>query len=280
MKLKNDQGSIMLEATLILPLYVLFIFFLIQITFVWTAQQMTYYAAYCGARAAMVYHPEEYGAEKQKDGSWKTKGAIKNGVVHYAACTVLSWISWSLNGYDISDGRGAFYLGGGASELMNFHIGTYSIPLSSNVSNQVWVQVREYEKIMPKDQKNSRPAGNDDDSEPAKIYEQFPAVTVDVYFKCPLFIPLGGPLIAYFFAADDDVCIPTDDAIGLIGFQAGHGDMVQRNLEAHGNYSGDNAAFTHYSIVLKESCTMAKPYKTDTFPRVPKGDKFLMGQIN
>ena len=59
MKLKNDQGSIMLEATLILPLYVLFIFFLIQITFVWTAQQMTYYAAYCGARAALVYHPEE-----------------------------------------------------------------------------------------------------------------------------------------------------------------------------------------------------------------------------
>ncbi len=271
---KEEKGSIMLETVLVLPIFVLIVFFLIQITFVWTAKQMTYYAAYCGARAALVYNPQDYHAEKQDDGSWQTNGFIRKGVVHHAACTVLSWISWSLGGYDLSQGHGLVFLEDkGINELLNFRIGNYAVPLSSNIRNQVAVKITEYEKITEEDQRNSSNQQND---EKAAIHEQFPAVTVSVTFKCPLFIPLGGPIIAYFFGTNDNVCIPTDGAISSAGFQATHGQLVHANMQLQGNYT-ESSGMEYYSIPLTETCTMAKPYKTDTYPLMPETDKKFMG---
>ncbi len=277
---KNEKGSIMLETVLVLPIFVLIVFFLIQITFVWTARQMTYYAAYCGARAALVYNPQDYHAEKQDDGSWQTNGFIRKGVVHQAACTVLSWISWSIAGYE-SGLRGNYIMGGADAE--NYWIGNYQVPLSSNIRNQVAVSVKEFEKIEDPAEDKSKSAGSDKKEEPAAIQEQFPAVTCSVRFRFPLFIPLGGPVIAYFFGANDDVCIPTytldysDNAIGVNGFRAYNGAMVHANLAAHGNYTSveleNDGKLEFYNIVLTENCTMAKPYKTDTFPLIPHDDK-------
>ena len=45
MKFRQDSGSIMMETVLVLPIFVMVVFFVIQMTFVWTAKQMTYYAA-------------------------------------------------------------------------------------------------------------------------------------------------------------------------------------------------------------------------------------------
>lgn len=312
---KDEKGSIMLETVLVLPIFVLIIFFLIQISFVWTAKQMTYYAAYCGARAALVYNPKDYHAEKQNDGSWRTNGFIRKGVVHQAACTVLSWISWSIAGNDLTQGASLAYYNGQGAELLNFWIGNYQVPLSSNIRNgqgierlnfwvgnyqvplssnirnQVTVFVKEFEKIADSSEKK----------EPAEIQKQFPAVTCSVRFKFPLFIPLGGPIIAYFFGANDDVCIPThntveegentvtiDDSIGIGGFRAYNGKSVHANLVAHGNYTnvkweneenGKKGKLEFYSIALTESCTMAKPYKTDTYPLMPETDKKFMGMV-
>lgn len=288
---KDEKGSIMLETVLVLPIFVLIIFFLIQISFVWTARQMTYYAAYCGARAALVYNPKDYHAEKRNDGSWRTNGFIRKGVVHQAACTVLSWISWSIAGYDLTQGASLAYYNGQGVERLNFWVGNYQVPLSSNIRNQVTVFVKEFEKIADSSEKK----------EPAEIQEQFPAVTCSVRFKFPLFIPLGGPIIAYFFGANDDVCIPThntvgegentvtiDDSIGIGGFRAYNGKSVHANLVAHGNYTnvkweneenGKKGKLEFYSIALTESCTMAKPYKTDTYPLMPETDKKFMGMV-
>lgn len=274
---KDEHGSIMLEAVLVLPLFVLIVFFVIQMTFVWTAKQMTYYAAYCGARAALVYNPADYGAEKQGDGGWKTGGFVSRGVVHQAACTVLSWVSWSIGGYDLSGGRGLFYSNNGAlNELMSFRVGTYSVPLSSNVRNQVSVDVSEYGNLGGTSGKKSGGKGQQ-----APIDEQLPAVTVRVRFRCPLFIPLGGPVVAYFYGASDSVpggagAMLTEDSVGVGGFTASNGDVVHANLVAHGNYT-DSGPWRYYSMVLEESCTMAKPYKTDTYPLMPGEDKALMG---
>ncbi len=257
MTLHDNRGSIMLETVLVLPIFVLIIFFLIQITFVWTAKQMTYYAAYCGARAALVYNPADYNAEQQDDGSWKSISP-KGGVVHQAACTALSWISWSLSGNDWSD----------------FRIGnSYSVPLSSTIREQVFVQVKEFEKIS-----ESKKSSSSSKEEPAKIADQFPAVTITVQFRCPLFIPLGGPLIAYFFGANDQVCLDTSNAIGVGGFSATSGNRVHNQLIMSGNYTkrGD---VEYYSILLSESCTLAKPYKTDTFPLMSPEDKAELGMI-
>ena len=255
MKFRQDSGSIMMETVLVLPIFVMIVFFVIQMTFVWTAKQMTYYAAYCGARATLVYNPEDYGATKQGDGSWKTGGPVRSGVVHDAACAVLSWISWSIGGMDMSGGSGMIYSSAGAlNELNNFKIGTFSVPMSSNIRNQVTVEVSEFESI-----------GNEDNSGGGgSIEDQFPAATVRVKFRFPLFIPLGGPVVAYFFGAKQGG-ISTADAIGVGGFSATNGSKVHANLQSTGNYT-ESGNWKFYSIVLEESCTMAKPYKTDTYP--------------
>jgi hypothetical protein len=275
MRFKEEHGSIMLEAVLTLPIFVLIIFFIIQMVFVWTAKQMTYYAAYCGARAALVYNPADYGAEQQDDGSWKTPGYIRTGVVHHAACAVLSWVSWSVAGYDLTGGRGGlFYTDGTANELLNFHVGLYSVPLSSNVRNQVSVDIREFEKID--DESTTGGSSGGGKARKASIDEQFPAVTVNVRFRCPLLIPLGGPVVAYFYGVDaSGVDAAVTDAIGVSGFTAPYGDFVHANLVLQGNYTQVGSQ-EFYSMVLEESCTMAKPYKTDTYPLMPDRDKTFL----
>ena len=271
MTFRDEHGSIMLEAVLVLPLFVLIVFFVIQMTFVWTAKQMTYYAAYCGARAALVYNPSDYGAEKQGDGGWTTGGFTSGGVVHRAACTVLSWVSWSLGGYDLSGGRGLFYSNSNAlNELKSFRIGTYAVPLSSNIGNQVSVSVSEYENLGKTSGGKSGGKGQE-----APIEEQYPAVTVRVKFRCPLFIPLGGPVVAYFYGAGSDSSL-TQDSIGIGGFTATNGGEIHSKLAAQGDYT-ESGPISFYSMVLEESCTMAKPYKTDTFPLMAGDDKTMMG---
>ena len=71
MKLLDDRnGSVAMETVMILPIFVIIIFFILQISLVWGAKQMVSYAAYCGARAALVYNPADYDADKQAQ-HWK-----------------------------------------------------------------------------------------------------------------------------------------------------------------------------------------------------------------
>jgi len=53
------RGSILAETVLVMPLLLLLIFGIIQFAFIWTAKQMTAYAAYCAARAMVVSAPQE-----------------------------------------------------------------------------------------------------------------------------------------------------------------------------------------------------------------------------
>ncbi len=48
------RGSILAETVLVLPLLLLLIFGVIQFALIWTAKQMTAYAAFCATRAIMV----------------------------------------------------------------------------------------------------------------------------------------------------------------------------------------------------------------------------------
>ena len=59
-------------------------------------------------------------------------------------------------------------------------------------------------------------------TENVPIEAQFPAVTVTVGFDCPVFIPLGGPIVAYFFGAKK-AGISTEGAVGMNGFMAPDG---------------------------------------------------------
>ncbi|MBR3822575.1 MAG: pilus assembly protein [Kiritimatiellae bacterium] len=239
------RGSIMLESALVLPIFVLLIFFLIQMTFVWVAKQMTYYAAYCGARAALVYNPADY-AEKD-DG----------GVVKMAACSALSWVAWGLNGTDALNYR----LGTGFAE-------DEKVPFSSKIYRQVDVKISEYVTIT-----NGKSQAKSPKEIP--IDEQFPAVTVEVSFECPLFIPFGGALIAYFFSADE-MRLDTSNDMRMNGFLAEHGDIVHSKLQTQGRYYEVNEGLGVYSIPISERCTLAKPYKTVTFPVMSSDEKDVL----
>ncbi len=115
MKLRNEQGSILMEFILVMPVLVLLIFGIAQFSLIWVARLMTYYAAYSGARTAIVYHPEDYSAPDR-------------GPVHRAACVALSWIGMS------AGGNGVEVPGWG------------SVPGSGDIGRQVRISVEEMQQ--------------------------------------------------------------------------------------------------------------------------------------
>ncbi len=213
MRKGRDRGSMMMEAVLVLPIFVLIIFFIIQISLVWVAKELTYYAAFCSARAAMVYNPEDY-----------------DSMATAAAKTVLSWMSFSTTG-------------GHA----NMKIGDYEVPNSGGVNGQVSVKIDEY--------------SGDGEGDVT-----FPAVRATVTFQFPLLIPFGGPVVAYFFGASLNG-VDTEGSISNV--------YIPKNANAA--VSGLQYSKDHYNIPLVESCTLAKPYRTETFPLVSGGDKTALG---
>ena len=59
MPMRCQRGSILAETVLVMPLLFLLIFGIIQFALVWTAKQMTAYAAFCATRAILVVPPGE-----------------------------------------------------------------------------------------------------------------------------------------------------------------------------------------------------------------------------
>lgn len=153
----------MLETVMILPILMMIICYLFQLIIVLLAKEMTYYAAYCGARAALVYNPSDY--SETRDG----------GVVKEAACSALSWISQSVEG----------------SRPLRIPAidDDYEIPRSDNVRQQVSVSIRE--GLLTDEDKLKKLYA----SRPSSA-EEFPIVAVTVTFECPLLIPFGGRLVS------------------------------------------------------------------------------------
>ncbi|MBO4512782.1 MAG: pilus assembly protein [Victivallales bacterium] len=88
----DDRGTALMEFVLVMPIFVFMIFCIIQLSLVCMAKQLTHYAAYSAARAAIVYNPQEYSSEG--------KFYPNKGVVHRAACTALSWLGQLPGGPD------------------------------------------------------------------------------------------------------------------------------------------------------------------------------------
>lgn len=158
----REHGAIAIETVLILPVLLLIILYLLQLVFVLLAKEMTYYASYCGARAALVYNPSDYNVEG-------------GGVVGEAACAVLAWISQSVEGSTPLK----IPVNGGEE---------YTIPRSDHVRKQVHVTIKE-DLTTDKDElaealRNEQPL------------DDFPMVSVTVDFECPLLIPIGGRIFS------------------------------------------------------------------------------------
>lgn len=224
----------MLETVILLPVILIIIFYLLQMIFVLLAKEVTYYAAYCGARAALVYNPADY-ADTNRVGSG-------GGVVGEAACTVLSWISQSVEGSEP--------LKIAASE------GDYEVPRSENIRNQVSVKIVEG-LTLPYGEEELKKLNIE------KLKEPFPIVRVTVTFKCPLLIPLGGRIFA---------------GLANSPFQSEAKDTVSTFAEvvAAGAAKEDKRGWLYNYIEVQETCSLAKPYNTATFPLVPEDDKYIL----
>lgn len=224
----------MLETVILLPVILIIIFYLLQMIFVLLAKEVTYYAAYCGARAALVYNPADY-ADTNRVGSG-------GGVVGEAACTVLSWISQSVEGSEP--------LKIAASE------GDYEVPRSENIRNQVSVKIVEG-LSLPYSEEELKKLNIE------KLKEPFPIVRVTVTFKCPLLIPLGGRIFA---------------GLANSPFQSEAKDTVSTFAEvvAAGAAKEDKRGWLYNYIEVQETCSLAKPYNTATFPLVPEDDKYIL----
>ena len=224
----------MLETVILLPVILIIVFYLLQMIFVLLAKEVTYYAAYCGARAALVYNPADY-ADTNRVGSG-------GGVVGEAACTVLSWISQSVEGSEP--------LKIAASE------GDYEVPRSENIRNQVSVKIVEG-LSLPYSEEELKKLNIE------KLKEPFPIVRVTVTFKCPLLIPLGGRIFA---------------GLASSPFQSEAKDTVSTFAEvvAAGAAKEDKRGWLYNYIEVQETCSLAKPYNTATFPLVPEDDKYIL----
>ena len=234
MKKRGTRGAVMLETVILLPVILIIIVYLLQMIFVLLAKEVTYYAAYCGARAALVYNPADY-ADTNRVGSG-------GGVVGEAACTVLSWISQSVEGSEP--------LKIAASE------GDYEVPRSENIRNQVSVKIVEG-LTLPYGEEELKKLNIE------KLEEAFPIVRVTVTFKCPLLIPLGGRIFA---------------GLANSPFQSEAKDTVSTFAEvvAAGAAKEDKRGWLYNYIEVQETCSLAKPYNTATFPLVPEDDKYIL----
>lgn len=234
MKKRGTRGAVMLETVILLPVILIIVFYLLQMIFVLLAKEVTYYAAYCGARAALVYNPADY-ADTNRVGSG-------GGVVGEAACTVLSWISQSVEGSEP--------LKIAASE------GDYEVPRSENIRNQVSVKIVEG-LTLPYGEEELKKLNIE------KLKEPFPIVRVTVTFKCPLLIPLGGRIFA---------------GLANSPFQSEAKDTVSTFAEvvAAGAAKEDKRGWLYNYIEVQETCSLAKPYNTATFPLVPEDDKYIL----
>ncbi len=234
MKKRGTRGAVMLETVILLPVILIIVFYLLQMIFVLLAKEVTYYAAYCGARAALVYNPADY-ADTNRVGSG-------GGVVGEAACTVLSWISQSVEGSEP--------LKIAASD------GDYEVPRSENIRNQVSVKIVEG-LSLPYSEEELKKLNIE------KLKEPFPIVRVTVTFKCPLLIPLGGRIFA---------------GLANSPFQSEAKDTVSTFAEvvAAGAAKEDKRGWRYNYIEVQETCSLAKPYNTATFPLVPEDDKYIL----
>ena len=157
---KNDRGSVLLEFIIVMPVLLLLIFGTVQFALILMAKQLTQYAAFNAARAAIVYNPKDYRVPNASEG----KGFFaSSGPVYQAAVTSLAFFGFS----------------GGKEENKVDVPGWGKVPGSGNIKNQVSI------------------GSNSQDLMEA---QQIPAVKVTVNFSFPMLIPYAAEVIGYFHA--------------------------------------------------------------------------------
>lgn len=228
-------GTVLMECVLVLPLLTVLIFAVVQFSLIWYAQIMTHYAAYNAARAALVYHPGEYG---ETDAQGKTEFFRTKGPCWEAACRTLVWVS-SSPAWD-SGRLGTEGSAFGVSGWWPTAEGRYApIPNSSHIENQVRIVGREGDKIW-----------SEETWDP-------PVVKICVEFDFPLHVPVIGRMLAYFHESTSAPAkwTPTGwqpDAVGIVAADGARHKTMQLDY-----------------LPLRSVVLLPKPWKTVRYARRP-----------
>jgi hypothetical protein len=167
MKISNRRGTVMMETVLILPWFLLVLFAVVQFSFLWVGKLMTEYAAFCAARAALVYPDVDvFDVEQDVDGV-RQGPSQKDQVAYQAARQILGWVSFTSNNV----------------ETAPVHVpGWGYVPMSGGVDRQLRV------RVLRQDPKGDTPG----------------SVMAHVKFYFPLFVPVVSTLVPAIMTQDAD----------------------------------------------------------------------------
>ena len=257
---RSRPGSILMEFILVAPLMLLLISMVLQFAHIWTARQVTAYAAYCATRAIMAVPPNEQKNAAQKAAevacSWMALAGLPNAAKAGGSTTKSVYVGKLHNVADVSDSVDVAE--GGTPVLDETLIpGWGSIPGSDSVSKRVSVEIV----------RSGTGALRNGTGEP------FAEVTV--HFKFPLVLPLAGRMIS-LFANNDNPNRAQDGSYGdperrrgsrWYGEDIGDETVMDENGNAvnrKGARWGEDGQFP--IITLTETCILPMPYSTANFP--------------
>ena len=269
-------GSVLMESILVFPLLLLLISMILQYAHIWTARQITAYAAYCATRAIMTVPGAE---EKQR--------AANN-----AAWLACSWMALaSLPGSSpaadgsskkVHVGKLSGEMSGGSEisedEVINLDDGS---PQSDEVLIPGWGTIPGSNSVKARVTTKIESWG---ESVGGKSYE--PYVSVTVTFKFPLLMPLAGRMISWFAHQSRTEAEEFDyghhkltggNARGWVGEETvmdSEGNLVDRG---RGSTTTWGAEGKYPAIELTETCILPMPYSTANFPEDGYSKNLLMG---
>ena len=252
---RSRPGSILMEFILVAPLMLLLISMVLQFAHIWTARQVTAYAAYCATRAIMAVPPgdeQKNAAQKAAEVacSWMALAGLPNAIKSGGSTTKSVYVGKLHNVANVSDSVDVAE--DGAPVLNETLIpGWGSIPGSDSVSKRVSVEIV----------RSGTGALRNGTGEP------FAEVTV--HFKFPLVLPLAGRMIS-LFANNPNPSRISDDTYKVTGW-AGEKDGNETVMDENGNAVtrtggawGADGKFPF--ITLTETCILPMPYSTANFP--------------
>lgn len=242
------RGSILMECVLVFPLMLLLISMVLQFAHIWTARQITAYAAYCATRAIMAVPPgdeQKNAAQKAAEVacSWMALAGLPNAIKDGGSTTKSVYVGKLHNVANVSDSVDVAV--DGASVLNETWIpGWGSIPGSDSVPKRVMVEI-------------------------VRNGTGEPFAEVTVHFKFPLVLPLAGRMIS-LFANNPNPSRISDDTYKVTGW-AGEKDGNETVMDEYGNAVtrtggawGADGKFPF--ITLTETCILPMPYSTAKFP--------------
>lgn len=244
---RSRTGSVLMEFILVAPLMFLLISMVLQFAHIWTARQITAYAAYCATRAIMAVPPGEQKNAAQKAAevacSWMALAGLPNAAKAGGSTTKSVYVGKLHNVADVSDSVDVAE--GGTPVLDETLIpGWGSIPGSDSVSKRVSVEI-------------------------VRSGTGEPFAEVTVHFKFPLVLPLAGRMIS-LFANNPNPSRISDDTYKVTGW-AGEKDGNETVMDEDGNAVtrtggtwGADGKFPF--ITLTETCILPMPYSTAKFP--------------